>query len=106
MLEMKCLKNVEGATRMNGVRNEEVRRSAQIERSLGVQWIRECSDGLNTWREWMRTVCPEWFLVYGDSKWKVGVGYLGRLGLGWINGMKVSLGSSGMKVDYLFALSK
>ena len=41
VLEMKCLKNLVGASRMDRVRNEEVRRRAGIERELAVEKIRE-----------------------------------------------------------------
>ena len=35
VLEMKCLRNLVGVSRMNRVRNEEVSRRAGIERELG-----------------------------------------------------------------------
>ena len=35
ILQMKCLKSLVGVSRMNRVRNEEVRRRARIERELG-----------------------------------------------------------------------
>ena len=51
-LEMKCLRSFVGVSRMDKVRNEEVRRRAGIER----EQIREYLDGLEMWKEWMRYV--------------------------------------------------
>ena len=41
VLEMKCLKSLVGDSRMDRVRNEEVRRRAGIERELAIEQIRE-----------------------------------------------------------------
>ena len=40
VLEMKCFRNLERESRMDRVRNEEVRRRAGIERDLRVERIR------------------------------------------------------------------
>ena len=41
VLEMKCLKSLVGVSRMDRVRNEEVRRRAGIEMKLRVEQVRE-----------------------------------------------------------------
>ena len=41
VLEMKCLRNFVGVSRMDRLRKEEVRRRAGIERELVSEWIRE-----------------------------------------------------------------
>ena len=58
VLEMKCLRNLLGASKMDRVRNEEVCRRAVIG-SGPVEWIREFRDCLDTWRKWMSTVWRE-----------------------------------------------
>ena len=55
VLEMKCLRSLVGVSRMDRVRNEEVRRRAGIERELASR----ASDGFGKWKEWMSTVWPE-----------------------------------------------
>ena len=58
ILEMKCLRSLEGVSLMDRVRNEEVRKRAGIE-SWRVEWI-ESIEMVWTRREWMRTVWLEW----------------------------------------------
>ena len=41
VLEMKCLRTLVGLSRLDRVRNEEVRRRAEIENELAVEQIRE-----------------------------------------------------------------
>ena len=48
VLEMKCLRSLEGVSRMDRVRNEEVRRRAGIGREFSSRVDQR--DGLDTWR--------------------------------------------------------
>ena len=59
VLEMKCLRSLVGVSRMDRVRNEEVRRRAEIERELATRADQRVLDGLGMWKEWMITVWPE-----------------------------------------------
>ena len=57
---------------MDGVRNEDVRRRAGIERVLASRVEQSITDGLDTWREWMSTVWLEGRLmaeVNGGRVW-------------------------------------
>ena len=59
VLEMKCLRSLVGVSRMDRVRNEEVRRRAGIERELASRADQRVLSGLGMWKEWMITVWPE-----------------------------------------------
>ena len=48
VLVMKCLRSLDGVSRMNRVRSEEVRGRAGIEREWRIERIREYCDGLGT----------------------------------------------------------
>ena len=56
VLEMKCLRSLVRVSRMDRVRNEEVRRRAGIERELARRGHQRVLDGLGMWKEWMSTV--------------------------------------------------
>ena len=58
VLEMKCLRSLVGVSRMDRVRNEEVRSYCRAgeENDLASIADQRVFDGLGTWREWMRTV--------------------------------------------------
>ena len=72
--------------RMDSVRNEELRRRGGIEKELAVEQIRKYRDSLGMWKAWMSTVWPE----------EVSGGRVrGRPRLGWVDGVKVSLGNRG-----------
>ena len=58
VLEVKCLRSLVGVSKMHRVRNEEVRRRAEIERELSSR-ADERTDGLGMWKERMSTVWPE-----------------------------------------------
>ena len=60
VIEMKCLRSLVGLSQIDGVRNEDVRRRAGIERELAwkvdqrvLRWY------LGMWKEWMSTIWPE-----------------------------------------------
>ena len=57
--EMKCLRSLVGVSRMDRVKNEEVRRRAGIERELASRADQRVLDGLGMWKEWMSIVWPE-----------------------------------------------
>ena len=56
VLEMKCLRSLVGVSRMDRVRNEEVRRRTGIERELASRADQRVLSGLGMWKEWMTTV--------------------------------------------------
>ena len=57
VLEMKCSRSLVGVSRMDRVRNEEVRKRAGIERELASRADQRVSESM--WKEWMSTVWPE-----------------------------------------------
>ena len=59
VLEMKCLRSMVGVSRMDRVRNEDLCWRAGMKASRRVEQIREYSNGLGMWKEWMSTVWPE-----------------------------------------------
>ena len=89
VLEMKCLRNLVLVSRMDRVRNEEVRRRAGIERELA---CRADQRVLRWFGHVDRIVIPHGPKgVVGGSKW--------RPRLGWMDGVKVALGNRGMTVE-------
>ena len=92
VLEMKCLRCLAGVSRMDRVRNEEVRRIAGIERKLAsradqrvLRWFGHV-ERMNEYRMARRMLMAE-----------VSGGWVrGRLRLGWMDGVKVALDNSGM----------
>ena len=64
-------------------------RRAVIKTEFAVERIREYWNGLGMWKEWMRNV--KMAEVSGGQ-------VLGRPRLGWMDGVKVALGSRGMTV--------
>ena len=95
VLEMKWLKSLVGVLRMDGVRNEEVRRRAGIERELAsraekrvLRWfghVGRMAEYHMARRVLMAKVSGEWVR--------------GRPRLGWMDGVKVALGNRGMTVE-------
>ena len=59
VLEIKCLRSLFGVSRMNRVRNEEMRRRAGIERELASRADQRVLRCLGMWKEWMSTVLQE-----------------------------------------------
>ena len=94
VLEMKCLRSLVGVSRMDRVRNEEVRRRARIERELAsradqrvLRWFGHV-ERMDEYRMAGR-------VLMGEVNWGRG----GRPRLGWMNGVKVALGNRGMTVE-------
>ena len=94
VLEMKCLRSLVGVSRMDRVRNDEVRRRAGIERELASRadqrvlrwfWHVERMDEYRMARRVMAEVSGGWVR--------------GKLRLGWIDGLKVALDNRGMTVE-------
>ena len=92
VLEIKCLKSLVGVLRMDRVRNEEVSRRAGIERELAsradqrvLRWFGHVGR-MDEYR------MARWVLMVDVSGGRV----RGRPRLGWMDGMKVALGNSGM----------
>ena len=95
VLEMKCWRSLVGVSRMDRVRNEEVRRRAGIERELAssadqrvLRWFRHV-ERIDEYRIERRVLTAE---VSGGR-------VRGRPRLGWMDGVKVSLGNRGMTVE-------
>ena len=95
VLEMKCLGSLVGVSRMDRVRNEEVRWRAGIERELAsradqrvLRWFGHVKR-LDDYRMARRVLMAE----LGGGR----VG--GRPRLGWMDGVKVALGNRGMTVE-------
>ena len=95
VLEMKCLRSLVGVSRMDRVRNEEVRRRVGIERELAsradqrvFRWFRHV-ERMDDYRMARRVLMAE---VSGGQ-------VRGRPRLGWMDGVKVALGNRGITVD-------
>ena len=95
VLEMKCLRSLVGVSRMDRVRNEEVRRRGGIERELVsradqrvLRWFGH-AESMNECRLARKVLMAE---VSGGR-------VRGRLRLGWIHGVKVTLSNRGMTVE-------
>ena len=92
VLEIKCLKNLVGVSRMDRVRNEEVHRRAGIERELAsradqrvFRWLRQV-ERMDEYRMARRVLMAE---VSGGR-------VRGRPRLDWMDGVKVDLGNRRM----------
>ena len=92
VLEMKCLRSLVGVSRMDRVRNDEVRRRAGIERKLAsradqrvLRWFGHV-EKMDQYRMARRVLMAE---VRGG--WE-----RGRSRLGWMDVVKVALGNRGM----------
>ena len=95
VLEMKCLRSLVGVSRMDRVRNEEVRRKAGIERQLasradhrGLRWFGHV-ERMDDYRMAISVFMAE---VSGGR-------VRGRPRLGWMDGVKMGLGNRGMTVE-------
>ena len=95
VLEMKCLRSLVGVSRMDRVRNEEVRSRAGIEMELAsrsdqrvLRWFGHV-ERMDDYRMARRVMIAE-----------VGWGRVqGRPRLGWMDGVKVASGNRGMTVE-------
>ena len=95
VFEMKCLRSLVGVSRMDRVRNEEVRRRAGIGRELArradqrvLRWFGNV-ERLDAYRMTRRVLMAE---VSGGRVQR-------RPRLGWMNGVKVALGNRKMTVE-------
>ena len=95
VLEMKCLRSLVGVSRMDRVRNEEVRGRVGIERELAsradqrvLRWFGHV-ERMDEYRMARRVLMAE---VSGGRVRE-------RLRLGWMDGVKVALGNRGMAVE-------
>ena len=95
VLEMKCLRSLVGVSRMDRVRNEEVRKRAGIEREFAsradqkvLRWFGNV-ERMYDYRTARRVLMAE---VSGGR-------VRGRPRLGWMDGVKVALGNRGMTVE-------
>ena len=93
ILEMKCLRSLVRVSRMDRVRNEEVRRRAGIESELAsradqrvLRWFGHV--------ERMDECMARWVLIAEVSGGRV----RGRQRLGWMDDVKVAFGNRGMTV--------
>ena len=59
VFEMKCLSSLVGVSRLDRVRNDEVRMRAGIERELASRADRRVLRWMGMRKEWMSTVWPE-----------------------------------------------
>ena len=94
-LDMKCLRSLVGVSRIDRVRNEEVRRTAGIEIELAsradqrvLKWFGHV-ERMNNYRMARRVLMVE---VSGGR-------VRGRPRLGWMDGVKVALRNRGMTVE-------
>ena len=94
-LEMKCLRNLVGMSQMDKVTNEEVRRRTGIELELAsradqrvLRWFGHV-ERMDVYRMARRVLMAD---VSGGP-------VRGRPKLGWMDGVKMALGSRGMTVD-------
>ena len=95
VLEMKCLRSLVGVSRMDRVRNEEVRRRAGIESELAsradqrvLRWFVHV-ERMNEYRMARRVLMAE--VRLGRVRW--------RPMLGWMDGVNVALVNRGMIVE-------
>ena len=102
VLEMKCLRRLVGVSRMDRVRNEELRRKAGIERKLAsradqrvLRWFGHV-EKMDYCRLARRVLMAE---VSGGR-------VRGRPRLSWMDGVKVALGNRGMTVEAARQCSK
>ena len=94
VLEMKCLRSLDGVSRMDRVRNEEVRRRAGIEREL-------TSRADHTVLRWFGHVerMDEYCMATRVLMAEVSLGRVrGRPRLGWMDDVKEALSNRGVTV--------
>ena len=95
VLEMKCLRCLVGLSRMDRVRNEEVRRRAGIEWEL----VSRVDQRVLRWfghMERMNGYCMGRSVLMAEVSGEL---VRGRPRLGWMDGVKVALGNRGMTVE-------
>ena len=95
ILEMKCLRCLVGVSRMDRVRNAEVRRRAEIERVLASRADQRISRWFGHVERIDEYRMPRMVFMAEDSGGRV----QGRPRLGWMDDMKMTLGNRGMTVE-------
>ena len=102
VLEMKCLRNLVGVSRLDRVRNEEVRRRAGIERELAsradqrvLRWFGHV--------ERIYEYCMARAVLMADVS---GGQVRGRPWLDWMDCVKVALGNKGMMMEAVHQCAK
>ena len=95
VLEMKCLRSLVGVARMDGVRNEEVHKRARIETELASR----VDQRILRWFGHVERM-DEYHIARRVLMAEVSGGQVqGRLGLPWMDDVKVTLGNRGMTVE-------
>ena len=95
VLEMKCLRSLVGVSKMDRVKNEEVRRRAGIERELASR----ADQRVLRWFGHMERM-DEYCMATRVLMAEVSLGLVRRRRrLGWMDGVKVALGNRGMTVE-------
>ena len=95
VLEMKCLRSLVGVSRMNKVRNEEVRRRAITEMEL----VSRADQRVLRWFGHVERM-DECHMAKRVLMAEVSGGQVqGRPRLGWMDGVKVALGNRGVMVE-------
>ena len=95
VLEMKCLRSLVGVSRMDRVKNDEVRRRAGIEMELASR----ADQRVLKWFGHVERM-DEYRMARIVLKAEVSGGRVrGRPRLGWMEGVKVALGNRGMTVE-------
>ena len=94
VLEMTCLRSLVVVSRMDGVRNEEVRRSAGVKSELSSRVDLRASRFLGHLKRIVYRTARKVLLVEVIGGW-----VRGRSRLGWMDDVKMALGSNGMTVE-------
>ena len=95
VLEMKCLRSLVGVSRMDRVRNEEVRRRGGIKRELASR----ADQRVLRWFGHVERI-DEYHMARRVLMAEVTGGWVrGRPRLGWMDGVKVALGNRGMTLE-------
>ena len=96
VLYMKCLRSLVGVSRMDRVRNEEVRRSDGIERELASR----ADQRVLRWFGHVERMDDYRMAMQKGVDAEVSGGWVrGRQRFGWIDGVKVALDNRGMTVE-------
>ena len=99
---MKCSRSLVGVSRIDTVRNEEVRRRAGIERELSSR----ADQRVVRWY-WHVEIMDEYRMARRVLKAEVSGGRVrGRAKLGLMHGVKVALGNIGMTVEAVWQCGK
>ena len=95
VMEMRCLRSMCGVTRMDRVRNEEVRRRTGVVRELADR----AEQGVLRWFGHMERMDGERLVKKINGSDARGVRLRGRPRMGWMDGVKRALDARGMSVE-------